>query len=233
MKKIFLWWVLFGSIFVLWWCSLKNTKTPLWNVWTPSWKKQETAKIQKNNERSDDVGEKQWWNTSEDDAIQGGQDNVLQSIQQRFQLWNNPETPYTLKKLDLTWSTEWGVATYYYDGDDLKKIIARYYGETGKELYELYYDEGNNLFFVFHVSTTYTRPLFVDDAEAWEEEKIPDHIVEQRYYFDKGTMILRKGEDNQKMPSNTDSFQRKEKNLLRFSQILLDKATRDVNGEEE
>lgn len=237
MKKIFLWLILFWSIFALWWCTLENKTTVSWALWwvPSSWNKQEKTKIHDDNGEREmswktQWWEEQWWKTGEEN-VQKPTDNPLQSIKQRFQLWNNPETPYTLEKVDLTWSAEWGVATYYYDGDDLKKVIARYYGETGKELYELYYDQGNDLFFVFQVSTTYARPLFVDETETWGEDEV-DKKVEQRYYFDNGTMILRRGEDNQKMASNTNSFQQKEKDLLHLSKELLDKSMEMPNKEE-
>lgn len=81
-------------------------------------------------------------------------------------------------------SAEGGELTAYFLGSSLRKIAAKFYGETGQALEECYFGDGR-LFFALRTESHYDKPLFFD--------KPPYGVVksksEERFYFVDGALI--------------------------------------------
>lgn len=82
-------------------------------------------------------------------------------------------------------SAEGGELTAYFKGAILRKLSARFFGETGKALEEYYFVE-NELIFVLRVDTRYTKP----------NSGVVRNKTEQRFYFAGGKLIRWLNPDN-------------------------------------
>jgi hypothetical protein len=82
-------------------------------------------------------------------------------------------------------STEGNEHIKYFENENVKKIIAIYYGETGKALEEYYFDNTSLIFF-YRRENRYEVPINVNSSVkiASTEEK--------RYYFYNGKLFLAK-----------------------------------------
>ncbi len=102
----------------------------------------------------------------------------------------------TTKKDAEEQSTEGGEVTRYYDGNVLRKIVAVYYGESGRATCEYYFLNGQ-LAFAYYVDYNYDKPLSgkVKSKEEnrfyFHEHKLfqwigPDgHIKDKKLYAEK------------------------------------------------
>ncbi|UAY51986.1 hypothetical protein [Ferruginibacter albus] len=118
----------------------------------------------------------------------------LEPIRKNFKRLNSIAKWDSVIVKDIWLSIEGGEAKYYYSKKKLRKIIARYYGETYQNLSE-YYLLNNKLSFVFEKNYKYNRPLYYDslvmkengDNEVWDLGK--SEITETRSYFKNGKLI--------------------------------------------
>jgi hypothetical protein len=83
-----------------------------------------------------------------------------------------------VKREVLDESTEGGALTGYFSGKSLRKLEAKFYGETGQALEE-YYFWNDRLFFVLRVDTRYDKPL----------SGVVKSKSEERFYFADGVLI--------------------------------------------
>ncbi len=106
-------------------------------------------------------------------------------------------------------TTEGGEAEYYYQGDELEKIVARRYGETGQQVTE-YYILSGQLSFVRETIKEYNRPVYYDssamtentDTEAFDTAQT--RVVERRSYLIDGKMIYHSDGQHRSSPLATD-----------------------------
>ncbi|HEV7683768.1 MAG TPA: hypothetical protein VGO68_16690 [Pyrinomonadaceae bacterium] len=97
----------------------------------------------------------------------------IQSIRKQYLAINKRVGSYKKVKKELSgFSLEGGEMVAYFDGPTIVKIVATYYGETGKSLEE-YYFEKEKLSFVYRKESRYNRPL---------SGKVV-HSFENRFYF--------------------------------------------------
>jgi hypothetical protein len=75
-------------------------------------------------------------------------------------------------------SAEGGELTAYFKDSSLRKLSAKFFGETGKAFEEFYFAD-NQLIFVFRVETRYTAP----------NSGVVKSKTEQRFYFAEGKLI--------------------------------------------
>jgi hypothetical protein len=75
-------------------------------------------------------------------------------------------------------STEGGELTAYFSGQSLRKMSAKFYGETGRALEEFYFWQ-DRLIFVLRVESRYDKPL----------SGVVRSKSEERFYFDDGVLI--------------------------------------------
>ena len=75
-------------------------------------------------------------------------------------------------------STEGGELTAYLKDSSVRKLSAKFFGESGKALEEYYFWE-NQLFFVLRVDSAYTKPM----------SGVVKNKTEERFYFADGKLI--------------------------------------------
>ena len=94
-------------------------------------------------------------------------------------------------------SAEGGELTGYFKETSLRKLAARFYGESGQALEEYYFWEGQ-LFFVLRTESRYTRPL----------SGVVKSKTEERFYFDGGQLIQWLGADKKPMAPGPEGQER-------------------------
>lgn len=99
-----------------------------------------------------------------------------------------------IEKTDTTESTEGNEVLLYYKGNDIMKIAATYYGETGKALQE-YYFFSKKLIFCYCAYYHYNKPFNIKGGG-----KITS-TTEERFYLDDGKIVLLK-----KRPTKSEYF---------------------------
>jgi len=99
-----------------------------------------------------------------------------------------------IEKTDTAETTEGNEVLLYYKGNEIKKIAAAYYGETGKALYEYYYSN-KKLIFCYFADYHYNKPFNIKGGG-----KITS-TAEERFYLDNDKILMVK-----KRPSKSDYF---------------------------
>ena len=94
-------------------------------------------------------------------------------------------------------SAEGGELTGYFKDSLLRKLVAQFYGETGKSLEEYYFWD-DQLFFVLRMATRYTAP---------NSGKVKSK-TEERLYFADGMLIQRLGADKKPMALGPEAQER-------------------------
>lgn len=107
----------------------------------------------------------------------------IAAIRAEVQAINKGAAKYTKKTKNLyDLSTEGAEVTYYTSGKDLKKIVAKIYGESGNKTNEYFY-QGEDLIFVFEKLNHYDNPI-----GAATSPKVV-RVEETRAYFEGGKCI--------------------------------------------
>lgn len=107
------------------------------------------------------------------------QTSVISSIRQRYATINRNQAKYKRVKKDLLgFSTEGGEMVAYLDDRAVVKMVATFYGESGKAVEEYYY-RGDQLIFVFRKESRYDKPLSGRVVSTQQ----------QRFYFNNGQLI--------------------------------------------
>ncbi|HEX7517255.1 MAG TPA: hypothetical protein VF345_08210 [Chthoniobacterales bacterium] len=94
-------------------------------------------------------------------------------------------------------STEGGELTAYFSGQSLRKLVARFYGETGQALEEYYFWE-DRLIFVLRVDSRYDKPL----------SGVVKSKSEERFYFADGVLIRWLDPRKKEVPAGSELQQR-------------------------
>lgn len=94
-------------------------------------------------------------------------------------------------------STEGGELTAYFLGQSLRKLAAKFFGETGQALEE-YYFWNDRLFFVLRVDSRYDKPLSGKVKSKSEE----------RFYFADGVLIRWLDPGKKNVPARPELEQR-------------------------
>jgi hypothetical protein len=101
-------------------------------------------------------------------------------------------------------STEGGELTAYLSGQSLRKLIAKFYGETGQAIEE-YYFWNERPIFVLRVESHYNKPL----------SGIAKSKTEERFYFADGVLIRWLDPAKKEVPAGPEFQQRGGKCLER------------------
>lgn len=112
----------------------------------------------------------------------------LKPIQENFKRINLITDWSFIDKEELWETTEGGEARYYYQNEQLEKIVTHQFGETFQVITEYYLLNGQ-LSFAYRKLYIYNRPIYYDstmmkennDNEMFDFEK--SEIVEDRLYF--------------------------------------------------
>lgn len=94
-------------------------------------------------------------------------------------------------------SAEGGELTAWFKGPALRKLSARFFGETGQALEE-YYFARDVLIFVLRVESHYTRPM----------SGVTKSKTEQRFYFADGKLIRWLNQDNKDVTNDAAAGER-------------------------
>jgi hypothetical protein len=137
-------------------------------------------------------------------------EDSIQSIRQQYAVINKHAARYKKVKKQLSgFSTEGGELVAYFDGSAVMKITATYYGESGRDNEEYYYQDGK-LIFVYRKDSTYDRPLSGRVVRT----------KENRFYFQNDRLIKWINE-NGKEVSPDDEYQQQQDEYLGTSSKFL------------
>ena len=151
-------------------------------------------------------------------SMAGAQTNSsIQSIRQAYTRINRNTPRYRKVKKDLLgFSVEGGELLAYFDGDSIMKMVARYYGETGRATDEFYFAEGK-LIFVFRKEQRYDRPLSGKVVRNFEN----------RFYFSGEKLIRWIDEGGKQIAATNKAFTEKQSEHLKTSKQLAEGARSD------
>lgn len=138
----------------------------------------------------------------------------IQSIRQHYGQINGGVPRYKRVKKNLTgFSAEGGELIAYFHGPTIMKMVATYYGETGRASEEYYYWDGK-LIFVLSRDLRYSKPLSGKIVSTKEE----------RFYFSNDKLIRWIDENSKQAAADAPEYQEKQKELLDSSKELSDGA---------
>ncbi|MBU0647164.1 hypothetical protein KKC67_01200 [Patescibacteria group bacterium] len=143
---------------------------------------------------------------------------IVFAIKNDFLEINNKINTYKIVEKDIPEeSTEGGTAVYYFENENLKKIVATYLGESGKTVNEYYY-KNEKLIFVLNQRCEYNVPIY---DEFFDIKK--SNIFEIRYYFNENKLIMWIDEEKKEIDMNSDVFKEKEDEIIKNSIELKEK----------
>lgn len=121
------------------------------------------------------------------------------SIRQKYTAINKHQAKYRQVKKELSgFSAEGGELVAHFDGRSIMKIVATYYGESGKAREEYYYS-GGQLIFVFRKEFAYDKPLSGRVAGTRED----------RFYFNNDKLIKWSDENGRDVePDKAEYFEK-------------------------
>jgi len=147
-------------------------------------------------------------------ALRPQSETDIQSIRQSYTAINRKQARYRKVKKELSgFSAEGGVLTAYFDGQNIVKMLATYYGEMGRTNEEFYYRDGK-LIFVLRTELNYNRPL---------SGKVVSRKL-SRFYFHDDKLIRWIDETGKTVPSDAAEYQEQEKDHLETSKTLTEGA---------
>jgi hypothetical protein len=138
----------------------------------------------------------------------------IQSIRKQYAAINKRVGRYKKLKKELSgFSLEGGEMVAYFDGPTIVKVVATYYGETGKSLEE-YYFTNEKLIFVYRKESRYNRPL---------SGKVV-HSYENRFYFANDRLIEWLNNRGRPAPNGIADYGEKQDEFLGTARKFLDGA---------
>jgi hypothetical protein len=140
-------------------------------------------------------------------------EDPIQSIKQHYAQINGSVPRYKKIKKELSgFSAEGGELLAYFHGPSIMKMVATYFGESGKAAEEYYFWDGK-LIFVLRTDFRYDKPLSGKVASK----------TENRFYFSDDKLIQWIDENGKQVTPDTE-FQTKRKEYLESSKQLSDGA---------
>jgi len=157
------------------------------------------------------------------------QDSLINDIRAKYKNIKNNLSNYNNVKKDI-WgeSTEGGEGIAYYDKNDIKLIVLKWFGESGKRIIEYYFDR-NKLIFAFDRNFRYNVPIYMDKANAkkngFTEYFDPEKtiILEDRYYFKNENLFLWLDNDKKSVDLTLEPNIKAGKNLIIHSKEMQEK----------
>jgi hypothetical protein len=138
----------------------------------------------------------------------------IQSIRQHYGQINAGVPRYKRVKKNLTgFSAEGGELIAYFHGPTIMKMVATYYGETGRTAEEFYYWDGK-LIFVLRREHRYSKPLSGKIVSTKED----------RFYFSNDKLIRWIDENAKEVAADKTEYQEEQKEFLENSKLLTDGA---------
>ena len=135
----------------------------------------------------------------------------IQSIRKQYAGINKRAGKYRRVNKELSgFSLEGGKLVAYFDGPAIVKIVATYYGESGRSLEEYYY-ANEKLIFVFRKEFRYDKPM---------SGKVV-HAYENRFYFADDRLIEWLNSQGRPAPNGIADHQQKQNEYLETSRKFV------------
>lgn len=131
----------------------------------------------------------------------------IAAIRQQYTAINKRAPRLRKVKKELSgFSTEGGELVAYFEGRAVVKMVATYYGETGRTVEEFYYRDAK-LIFAFRKVLNYDRPLSGKVVSTSEE----------RFYFNNDQLIRWIDQDKKQVEANNPDYAGKQAEYLEYS----------------
>ena len=139
--------------------------------------------------------------------------DAIESIRQHYANINQKVARYRRVKKSLSgYSAEGGELLAYFHGPTVMKMVATFFGETGRAVEEYYFWNGQ-LIFVLNTDNRYDKPF----------GKVVRKI-ENRFYFKEDKMIRWIGENGKEVATDSAEFAGKQADYLKMSKQFVDGA---------
>ena len=132
-------------------------------------------------------------------------DSLRQKISEKYNYIRTNLSSFDTTTINILGeSTEGGQGVAFYENSKLKMIQVIWFGETGRNMVEYYFDNGK-LIFAFDQSFKYNRPIYWDEKKAkeFEDKEVFDPekttVKEDRYYFNNEILFLWLDNNKKKM----------------------------------
>ncbi len=139
---------------------------------------------------------------------------------------NNKQKDYKVKRVDDITSAASGTITGYYRDEEVKKIIAEHFSDTGRVFTEYYFDDGMLIFilkqnFVYNKPRTYTeeKATAVGDSVWYDDKKT--RLDMGRFFFANNKLVKWFGPDNKEVSAKSWAFTNKEAALWAETILLI------------
>jgi len=138
----------------------------------------------------------------------------IQLIRQHYAQINGSVPRYKRVRKELSgFSAEGGELLAYFHGPSIMKMVATYFGESGKAAEEYYFWDGK-LIFVLRTDFRYDKPLSGKVARK----------TENRFYFSNDKLIKWIDEGAKEVASDTTAYRDKQKEYQESSKLLSEGA---------
>ena len=142
----------------------------------------------------------------------------IESIRQHYTNINQNAARYRRVKKTLSgYSAEGGELVAYSHGPTVMKMVATFFGETGRAVEEYYFWNGQ-LIFVFQTDNRYDKPF----------GKVV-RKTENRFYFKDDKLIRWIGENGKEVASDSAEYTTKQADYLKMSKQFVDGAKSKTN----
>jgi hypothetical protein len=147
-------------------------------------------------------------------AATAPQADPIETIRQHYASINKSVPLYRRVKKNLSgFSGEGGELIAYFHGPSVMKMVATFFGETGKAVEEYYFWNGK-LIFVLSTDNRYDKPLSGKVARK----------TEGGFYFKDDRLIKWLGEDGKEIAPDSTEYARKQTDYLKTARQLSDGA---------
>jgi hypothetical protein len=146
------------------------------------------------------------------------QADLIETIRQHYANINKNVPLYRKVKKNLSgFSGEGGELIAYFHGPSVMKMVATFFGETGKAVEEYYFWNGK-LIFVFSTDNRYDKPLSGKVVRK----------TEGRFYFKDDKLIKWLGGDGKEIGSYSPEYASKQTDYLKIAKQLSDGANSKI-----
>jgi outer membrane lipoprotein-sorting protein len=141
-------------------------------------------------------------------------EDSIESIRQHYADINGKAASYRKVKKELSgFSAEGGQLLAYFHGPNVMKMVATFFGETGRAVEEYYFWEGK-LIFVLQADHRYDKPLSGKVVKT----------TENRFYFKDDKLIRWIDENSKQVATDSTEFAEKQSEYLKTSKQLSEGA---------
>ena len=154
------------------------------------------------------------------------QKSKTERIRSNFERINSKTHFSKIDTFALDESTDGGEVLFFEDSSQLEKVVARHYGESGKNIDEFYL-ENNQLSFVLEKDFHYNRPYYMDslkakelgDTEYFDDSKTKIHDIKS--YFDKNQLFFQINVAARKDPASQNKLIKENSRIHDYFKHLL------------